>query len=73
MVRLGAADKLAVALVAAGALNWGLVGVFKWNLVAAIFGAGSAASRVIYILIGLGAVWTIAIAGTLVKRGPPPD
>ena len=47
---------LAVAII--GAVNWGLVGVFNWNLVDAIFGGGaqeetSAASRVIYTLVGL--------------------
>lgn len=41
-----------------GALNWGLIGLFNWNLVDAIFGGGtaettSAASRVVYALVGL--------------------
>ena len=43
---------------AIGALNWGLIGFFNWNLVDAIFGGGareatSAGSRVIYALVGL--------------------
>jgi uncharacterized membrane protein YuzA (DUF378 family) len=48
-----------------GALNWGLIGFFNWNLVDAIFGGGaheqtSAASRVIYALVGLAGLGTLA-------------
>ena len=42
-----------VALVVIGALNWGLVGFFKFDLVAGIFGEMSMVSRVIYALVGL--------------------
>ena len=48
------------ALTVVGALNWGLVGFFKFDLVAAIFGEKSALSRTVYALIGLAAVvWII--------------
>jgi uncharacterized membrane protein YuzA (DUF378 family) len=40
-----------------GGLNWGLVGLFGFDLVAAIFGAGSALSRIVYVLVGLSAAW----------------
>ena len=43
-------------LVIVGALNWGLVGLFHFDLVAAIFGAMSLLSRLIYIIVGLAAV-----------------
>ena len=46
-------------LVIIGGLNWGLVGLFSWNLVAAIFGEASVLSRLIYILVGLSALWQI--------------
>lgn len=46
-------------LVIVGALNWGLVGLLNVNLVAAIFGDGSFLSRLIYILVGLGAVYLL--------------
>ncbi|MBB3595864.1 hypothetical protein FHX08_006284 [Rhizobium sp. BK529] len=46
-------------LVIIGGLNWGLVGLFGFDLVAAIFGAGSAFARIIYILVGLSAGWQI--------------
>ncbi|MPM89175.1 hypothetical protein SDC9_136283 [bioreactor metagenome] len=52
-------DLIALILVIVGGLNWGLVGLFDYNLVDAIFGVGSALSRIIYILVGLAALYTI--------------
>ena len=46
-------------LVIIGGLNWGLVGAFQFDLVAAIFGAGSALSRIVYVLVGLSALWQL--------------
>ncbi len=43
-------------LVLVGALNWGLVGLFNFDLVAAIFGEMSSLSRLVYTLVGLCAV-----------------
>ena len=50
---------LTLVLVIVGGLNWGLVGLFDFDLVAAIFGAGSMLSRLVYILVGLSAGWQI--------------
>ena len=50
---------VAVILVIIGGLNWGLVGFFNFDLVAAIFGDMSALSRVIYALVGLSALYMI--------------
>lgn len=47
---------IALVLVVVGGLNWGLVGLFNFDLVAAIFGDMSALSRVVYSLVGLSAV-----------------
>ncbi len=57
----------AIALILAiiGAINWGLVGFFNWNLVDAIFGAKSALSRVIYALVGLSGLYLLIIVGKL--------
>jgi len=44
---------LTLVLVIVGGLNWGLVGLFDFDLVAAIFGGGSALSRIVYVLVGL--------------------
>lgn len=57
-----ALDWIALLLVIIGGLNWGLVGLFNLDLVAAIFGAGSIISRIIYILVGLAAVYMIYFA-----------
>ena len=52
-------DWIALLLVIVGGLNWGLVGLFDFDLVAAIFGVGSALSRIVYILVGLAALYMI--------------
>lgn len=52
-------DILATALLLIGALNWGLVGFFGFNLVAAIFGETAVIARVIYAFVGLGALYEI--------------
>ena len=46
-------------LIIVGGLNWGLVGLFEFNLVAAIFGADSWLSRLVYILVGAYALWQL--------------
>ena len=46
-------------LVIVGGLNWGLVGLADFNLVAALFGDGSALARAVYVLVGLSAVYQI--------------
>ncbi|WP_124727759.1 DUF378 domain-containing protein [Staphylospora marina] len=56
--------RLALALVIIGALNWLLVGIFQWDLVAAVFGGdtireSSAFSRLIYALVGLAGIYSI--------------
>lgn len=50
-------DWAAFWLVLIGALNWGLVGLFEFNIVTAIFGTGTL-TKVVYILVGLSAIYT---------------
>lgn len=52
-----ALDLLSLLLVIVGGLNWGLVGLLNFDLVATIFGAGSTLSRIVYVLVGASAVW----------------
>lgn len=52
-------DKLALALMIIGGLNWGLVGVFKYNLVDEIFGVESTLARIIYTLVGVAALYAL--------------
>lgn len=54
-------DKIALVLVIIGAINWGLVGIFNFNLVDTIFGAMSIISRIIYILVGISGLWAIKL------------
>lgn len=49
--------KIALALLIVGGLNWGLVGLFKFDLVATIFGEMSSLSRVIYTVVGISAIY----------------
>lgn len=52
---------LALVLLVVGGLNWGLVGLFQFDLVATIFGAASLLSNIVYILVGLSAVYVAAV------------
>jgi uncharacterized membrane protein YuzA (DUF378 family) len=52
-------DWIAMTLLIVGGINWGLVGLFSFDLVAAIFGAMSPISRIVYVLVGLSAVYSI--------------
>lgn len=58
-------DIASLILIIIGGLNWGLIGLFDFNLVGALFGEDSGLSRVIYTLVGLAAVWA---AASLVPR-----
>jgi uncharacterized membrane protein YuzA (DUF378 family) len=53
-----ATHTVAFILTIIGGLNWLLVG-FGWNLVDAIFGVGSTGSMIVYIIVGLSAIWLI--------------
>ena len=54
-------DKIALVLIIIGAINWGLVGLFNFNLVDTIFGVMSIVSRIIYILVGISGLWGIKL------------
>ena len=62
-------NRLALVLVIIGALNWLLVGLFKFDLVASIFGGPTAIlSRVVYTLVGLAGIYTISLLFTDFRR-----
>jgi len=67
MPKLNSLQWIALILIIVGGLNWGLVGLFDFDLVAAIFGMMSALSRIVYILVGLSAIYTLATCGKLTK------
>lgn len=54
-------DKIALVLIIIGAINWGLIGLFGFDLVATIFGEMSVISRIIYGLVGLYGLWGIKL------------
>lgn len=54
-------DKIALVLIIIGAINWGLIGIFNFNLVDSIFGSMSIISRIIYTLVGISGLWGIKL------------
>ncbi len=59
MSEMSVIDWIAMVLVIIGGLNWGLVGIFNFNLVSWIFGAMSVLARIVYILVSIGALWMV--------------
>jgi uncharacterized protein len=55
----------AIALVVIGALNWGLVGLFGFNVVTAIFGDQTTLSRLVYIVVALAGIYLVVDAARL--------
>ncbi|MGN1069532.1 MAG: DUF378 domain-containing protein [Candidatus Fimadaptatus sp.] len=55
-------DRIALLLAIIGAVNWGLVGIFQFDLVAFVCGGqGAVVSRIIYTLVGLAGLWCISL------------
>ena len=52
-------DYIALVLVIIGAINWGLIGLFGFDLVATLFGTMSVISRIVYTLVGIAGLWCI--------------
>lgn len=67
MNKLNAIDWIAIILLAIGGLNWGLVGIFNFDLVATIFGDMSVLSRIVYAVVGICAIYVLAISAKLGK------
>ncbi|MBQ8198268.1 MAG: DUF378 domain-containing protein [Lachnospiraceae bacterium] len=54
-------DYIALTITIIGAVNWGLIGFFDWNLVATLFGSMSLFSRIIYALVGLCGIYLLTL------------
>jgi len=68
------AKTIGLALVVIGALNWGLVGFFQFDLVAAIFGGSDAfLSRVIYALVGLSGLYCLSMFAPILRTHHAPQ
>lgn len=68
---LSGATWVAIVLTVIGAVNWGLVGLFDFNLVSAIFGPTSTLSRIVYVVVGLAGIYLVVAAATLESRSRP--
>lgn len=58
-------DYTALVLVVIGAINWGLIGFFKFDLVASIFGDMSIVSRIIYAVVGIAGLYLLSLFGRI--------
>lgn len=55
-------DRIALILVVIGAINWGSIGIFQFDLVASLFGGmGALISRIVYTLVGIAGLWCISL------------
>ena len=54
-----ALNLITLILIIIGGINWGLVGLFDWNLVAVIFGFSPILLKIVYIIVGLSGLWQI--------------
>ena len=55
-------DKIALALVIIGGINWGTIGLFGFDIVGSIFGGqGDVISRIIFTLVGIASIWCISL------------
>ncbi len=68
-MKTNAVDKVAYLLLVVGGLNWGLVGVFEWNLVTKLFGVDSGLTRVVYALVGVAAVYGLYSIVSMLAKG----
>lgn len=58
-------DYIALILVVIGAVNWGLIGFFDFDLVRAIFGDMTLVSRIVYALVGVSGLYALSFFGRL--------
>jgi uncharacterized membrane protein YuzA (DUF378 family) len=69
-MKMNTLDYVAWVLIVVGGLNWGLVGAFDYNLVDSLFGVDSTLAAVVYVLVGLAAVYSlISVASKMGKNG----
>ncbi|MES2015760.1 MAG: DUF378 domain-containing protein [Pseudomonadota bacterium] len=69
--KLNALDWIAMVLTIAGGLSWGLVGLVNYDVVATAFGAQSPYARVLYVVVGLAALYAVYTAIKMAARQAP--
>lgn len=65
---LSAIDWIAMALMIVGGINWGLVGLFNFDLVAYLFGEQSLVSRIIYLAVGISALYSLYLSSKMAQK-----
>jgi len=65
MAKFTALDWTAMIILVVGGLNWGLVGLFDYDLVASLFGAGTLLAKIVYDLVGLSAIYVLVTSGKM--------
>lgn len=68
MAKLSVVDIIAIILLVVGGVNWGLVGLFGFDLVATIFGTMSVLSRIVYIVVGVCAIYVAVVTPKLERK-----
>lgn len=66
-MKMNVVDYVAWVLIVVGGLNWGLVGAFDYNLVDSIFGLDSTLATVVYVVVGLAAIYSVV--SVVMKQG----
>ena len=61
-------DNILLALIVIGAINWGLIGFFRFDLIAFILGNMTWVSRILYALVGIGGLYMISVFGRIRSR-----
>ena len=56
---------IVLVLIFIGAINWGLIGAFNFNLVAFLFGVNTVLSRIVYGLVGIAGLWALTFFGRI--------
>lgn len=69
--RTAVIDYVAMALMIIGGLNWAMVALFQVDVVAALFGTGTPLARLIYLLVGVAALYGLYLIGKLAQRNAP--
>ncbi len=68
MNKLNTLDWTALILTIVGGLNWGLVGLLNFDLVASLFGEMSGITKIVYVLVGLSALYLLLITKKIAKK-----
>lgn len=71
-LRMSALDYIAMALLIIGGLNWASVALFNVDVVASLFGVNSAAARLVYLLVGIAALYSIYLTSRWATRSHSP-